>query len=398
MFLGRYAASRSAFWLDSSLVVDGYSRFSFLGDTAGPLSEVLSYRLADGAVKVTATERTSWEHGSIFDVLERRLAARQVEGAGELPFDLAGGYVGYFGYELKADCGASNRHQAQTPDAVWMLADRLIVIDHAEDSTYLVALSTADAESVRQARTWLAETAAVLAILPPAEPPAPGAGWSCGDVAGRLARPEGDYLTDVTECQRQLRAGESYEICLTNQVQLPAGPDLLTDYRRLRRIIPAPYAAYLRCGELAVACSSPERFLRIDRSRVVESKPIKGTAPRSADLVEDEQRRVSLQRCAKTRAENLMIVDLLRNDLGRVSETGSICVPGYLETETYATVHQLVSTIRGTLRHEVSAIGCARACFPGWSSRIESQRVRHESPTRWWASRMRNGRPARARW
>ena len=279
MFLGRYAASRSAFWLDSSLVVDGYSRFSFLGDTAGPLSEVLSYRLADGAVKVTATERTSWEHGSIFDVLERRLAARQVEGAGELPFDLAGGYVGYFGYELKADCGASNRHQAQTPDAVWMLADRLIVIDHAEDSTYLVALSTADAESVRQARTWLAETAAVLAILPPAEPPAPGAGWSCGDVAGRLARPEGDYLTDVTECQRQLRAGESYEICLTNQVQLPAGPDLLTDYRRLRRINPAPYAAYLRCGELAVACSSPERFLRIDRSRVVESKPIKGTAP-----------------------------------------------------------------------------------------------------------------------
>jgi anthranilate/para-aminobenzoate synthase component I len=181
-------------------------------------------------------------------------------------------------------------------------------------------------------------------------------------------------------------------------VSLPAGPDLLTDYRRLRRIIPAPYAAYLRCGELAVACSSPERFLRIDRSRVVESKPIKGTAPRSADLVEDEQRRVSLQRCAKTRAENLMIVDLLRNDLGRVSETGSICVPGYLETETYATVHQLVSTIRGTLRHEVSAIGCARACFPGWSSRIESQRVRHESPTRWWASRMRNGRPARARW
>jgi len=182
-----------------------------------------------------------------------------------------------------------------------------------------------------------------------------------------LVRPEADYLMDVAQCQRQLRAGESYEICLTNRLRLPAGADPLADYRRLRRINPAPYAAYLRFGELAVACSSPERFLRIDRDRRVESKPIKGTASHSADPVEDEQRRASLQRCAKTRAENLMIVDLLRNDLGRVSETGSVCVPSYLATETYATVHQLVSTIQGTLRPEVSAIGRARVCFPGGS-------------------------------
>lgn len=150
VFVGRYAASRYAFWLDSSLVVDGYSRFSFLGDASGPLSEVLSYRITDGAVAVTASGRTHWERGSIFDVLQRRLAVRRLEGAEELPCDLAGGYVGYFGYEMKADCGATNRHQARTPDAVWMLADRLIVIDHAEQVTYLAALSTADAESARQ--------------------------------------------------------------------------------------------------------------------------------------------------------------------------------------------------------------------------------------------------------
>ncbi|MGH3697454.1 MAG: aminodeoxychorismate synthase component I [Pseudonocardiaceae bacterium] len=368
VFLGLYAASRYAFWLDSSLVVEGYSRFSFLGDASGPLSEVLSYRLADRAVAVTAAGRqATWERGSIFDVLERRLAARAVEGAEELPFDLAGGYVGYFGYECKADCGAINRHQAQTPDAIWMLADRLIVIDHAWDATYLVALSTADGASVGQAVTWLAQTEALLAILPPAEPPTPGPGWSAGDVTRWLVRAEGDYLADVVECQRQLRAGESYEICLTNRLRLPAGPDLLADYRRLRRINPAPYAAYLRFGELVLACSSPERFLRVDRSRGVESKPIKGTAPRGADPVEDEQRRASLQRCAKTRAENLMIVDLLRNDLGRVCEAGSVGVPSYLATETYATVHQLVSTVRGTLRPEVSAVRCAQACFPGGS-------------------------------
>jgi para-aminobenzoate synthetase len=367
VFLGLYAASRYTFWLDSSLVVEGCSRFSFLGDASGPLSEVLSYRLADGAVAITASGRTHRERGSIFDVLERRLAARPVEGADELPFDLAGGYVGYFGYELKADCGATNRHQARTPDAVWVFADRLIVIDHAEDATYLVALSTADTESVRQAGTWLTQTEAMLAVLPPAEPLAPGAGAWDADVARWLVCPDGDYLADVAECQRQLRAGESYEICLTNRLQLPAGPDLLTDYRRLRRMNPAPYAAYLRLGDLRVACSSPERFLRVNRDRRVESKPIKGTAPRSANPVEDEQRRASLQRCAKARAENLMIVDLLRNDLGRVSETGSVWVPSYLATETYATVHQLVSTVRGILRPEVSAVRCAQACFPGGS-------------------------------
>ncbi len=370
VFMGLHAASRYAFWLDSSQVVDGYSRFSFLGDASGPLSEVLSYRLADGAVTVTATGRPpSWEDGSIFDVLERRLADRPVDGGEELPFDLAGGYVGYFGYELKADCGAANRHQAQTPDAVWMLADRLVVIDHAEGATYLVALSTADAESVLQAGTWLAQTEAVLAVLPPAEPPmpVPSPPWPDGDPERWLVRARRDYLADVAECQRQLRAGESYEICLTNRLRLPAGPDPLTGYRRLRRINPAPYAAYLHFGELAVACSSPERFLRVDRSRVVESKPIKGTAPRGTDPVEDEELRASLARSAKNRAENLMIVDLLRNDLGRVCETGSVCVPTYLATETYATVHQLVSTVRGTLRREVTAVRCAQACFPGGS-------------------------------
>lgn len=172
----------------------------------------------------------------------------------------------YFGYELKADWSATNRHQARTPDAGWVLADRLIVIDHPEDTTYLVALSTADTESARQAGMWLTRTEATLAVLPPAEPQPPGTGAWDGDVGRWLVRPESDYLADVAECQRQLRAGESYEICLTNRLQLPSGPDLLTDYRRLRRINPAPYAAYLRFGDLTVACSSSERFLRVDRN------------------------------------------------------------------------------------------------------------------------------------
>jgi para-aminobenzoate synthetase len=160
---------------------------------------------------------------------------------------------------------------------------------------------------------------------------------------------------------------ESYEICLTNAARLPAAGSGLGLYRRLRRLNPAPYAAYLRLGGVEVACSSPERFLRIDRHRTAEARPVKGTAPRGRTPAQDARLRDALASGAKTRAENLMIVDLLRNDLGRVCEPGSVHVPELMVTETYATVHQLVSTVRGTLRPDVDAVGCVRACFPGGS-------------------------------
>ncbi|MFB6894728.1 aminodeoxychorismate synthase component I, partial [Kitasatospora sp. NPDC056327] len=364
-----FGLSEYAFWLDSSRVERGLSRFSFLGDASGPLSEVLTYRLADRAVRVRNAAGTHREPGGIFDVLERRLAERRLSDPG-LPFDFTGGYVGYFGYELKGDLGSGNRHRAETPDAAWMFADRLIAVDHEREVTHVVALHRGDPETVRSARKWLDSTAATLAALPGG----PGAARAAADQADDgadpapwLAREPEGYLRDIEACREELVAGESYEICLTNKVRIPFDGDDLTYYRRLRASNPAPYAALLRLGEVTVLSASPERFLRIGADRVVETKPIKGTAPRSADPVRDAQLAAELAGSAKTRAENLMIVDLLRNDLGRVCEIGRVEVPRFMAVESYATVHQLVSTVRGLLRPGVGAVEAVRHCFPGGS-------------------------------
>ncbi|HEX2298697.1 MAG TPA: aminodeoxychorismate synthase component I [Pseudonocardiaceae bacterium] len=371
-FVALHAMSTRAFWLDSARIEPGLSRFSFLGDADGPEGEMLTFRVGDESVTVTPAEGVPYsEPGNIFDVLGRRLH-RTVRGADQLPFDLTGGYVGYFGYELKAACGAAIVHRADTPDAVWLRADRFVVVDHLELRSYVVAVVSPDAADA--ALRWIERTTATLCALPhPASdqpvPPSLSAHRPVEglDISRWLVRPREQYLADIAEAQRRLRAGESYEICLTNTLRLPAPEDDLEFYRRLRRLNPAPYSALLRFGELTVCCSSPERFLHIGEDRTVESKPIKGTTGRSTDPELDEQLRRSLQDDRKTRAENLMIVDLLRNDLGRVSEVGSVTVPTFMATESYATVHQLVSTIRATLRADVTALDCVRACFPGGS-------------------------------
>ncbi|MGI5500740.1 aminodeoxychorismate synthase component I [Lentzea sp. CA-135723] len=363
IFLSLFGDSEHCFWLDSSRVERGLSRFSFLGDTSGPLSEVVTYRTGSGAVQVRDAHGVRDVPGNVFDFLEQRLRERRIPET-SLPFDLTGGYVGYFGYELRAECGAPVRHRAETPDAAWMFADRIVAVDHQEGLTYLVAVHSAATRDDAQA--WVDRTATVLsglrpAVVPVAEPAPPA------DAEEFLVRGQDQYLADIEECQRQLRLGESYEICLTNKLHLPFRDDDTEFYLRLRRSNPAPYAALLRLGDVSVFCSSPERFLRIERDRSVTSKPIKGTAPRDADPVRDAEIAATLASSAKTQAENLMIVDLLRNDLGRVCEVGSIDVDPYLAVESYQTVHQLVSTVHGRLKDDVSAMDCVRQCFPGGS-------------------------------
>ncbi|HWU20635.1 MAG TPA: anthranilate synthase component I family protein [Nocardioides sp.] len=179
------------------------------------------------------------------------------------------------------------------------------------------------------------------------------------------------YREAFARVQEQLHAGNSYEVNLTHRIETSSEVDPATAYRRLRELNPAPYAGFLQHdlpGARAwLLSSSPERYALIGADRTIETKPIKGTTPRGSTPEEDEAARRHLATDPKFRAENLMIVDLLRNDLATVCEVGSVTVPGLMQVESYAAVHQLVSTVRGRLRGEVSTVHALRNLFPAGS-------------------------------
>jgi para-aminobenzoate synthetase len=303
-------------------------------------------------------------HESVLDYCRRELARLRAD-APELPFDFTCGFAGYFGYELKAELGGELVHRSPLPDATLLFCDRVIAFDHHKQRVHLVAL--ADAGGAPAAEAWLTATEAELETItrrpPLTAPPRPA------DAALLFSARESReaYLANVAACKHAIFEGESYEICLTTELHSNGAIEPLAAYRALRARNPAPHAALLRLGDLSVLSSSPERFLRVDRERVVESKPIKGTAPRAAHPVEDAYRGAALRDDEKSRAENLMIVDLVRNDLGRVCQLGSVGVPVLMAVESYATVHQLVTTVRGVLRDDATAIDCILAAFPGGS-------------------------------
>ncbi len=357
-------------------------------------------------------------------MLDRELAARAIATPEGPARGLLSGFVGYLGYECKADCGSPNAHRSDVPDAVMMLATRVVAVDHVHGLTHLIALCR---EGEGEGYLWLeqAEAAVRETLAAPGDsdigvaPGAPGPGGAAAPgspgpgraaapgssglgvgaapgssglgvgaapagsgvghdatstsaaddpVSFRCGRGREQYLADILRCQAELAAGESYEVCLTDQISTDASPPPFELYRTLRRSNPAPFAAYLRLGgELAVLSSSPERFLSVDRDRVVQARPIKGTAPRAEEPSRDEALREELLRDEKTFAEHLMIVDLLRNDLGRVCSLDSVGVPELMIVESYRTVHQMISTVTGTLERARTPVECVRACFPGGS-------------------------------
>ncbi|MEY9875678.1 para-aminobenzoate synthetase [Streptacidiphilus sp. MAP12-33] len=350
-----------AFWLDSSRH-DSRGRFSIMGDASGPLARVATADVASGTVTVQSGAAVEVVQVPFLDFLEQDLASLAVE-VPALPCDFTLGWTGYLGYEIKAECGGDIAHRSEEPDAVMVFADRALVFDHETGTTHLLAL--AEAGDTRSAQAWLTTTGQRLdeaRPLPaaPVEPPAAFARM-------HLRHERDAYLRLIAECQEEIAAGESYEICLTNMAEAVGTLDPWQGYRYLRRASPAPFGALLQFGEVSVLSTSPERFLRITADGHAESKPIKGTRPRGATAEEDAALVEDLRTDRKDRAENLMIVDLVRNDLGRCARIGSVRADDIFTVETYATVHQLVSKVTARLRPEVTAVPCLRAAFPGGS-------------------------------
>lgn len=360
-----FAGQDGAFWLDSSMIVDGLSRFSILGGM-GPHGEWVTADANCGARVRHSDGTVTHLDQSIFDYLGEQTAERAVTGFdSDCEFTL--GYVGYLGYEMKAECGGDAVHQSDLPDAGLVFCDRAVVIDHQLDETWLLALSDQETGDEAEATSWLnqAEKAVRSSLNTPRAEREPNLPVQETHVVPRESPHK--YCDNIQQCLKEICAGETYEVCLTTTMTITANIDTLKTYRDLRRRNPAPYSALLQLPGVDILSASPERFVKISADRTVEAKPIKGTRRRGRTSDEDAKLADDLRTAVKDRAENLMIVDLLRNDLGKVSVVGSVHVPKAFAVETYATVHQLVSTVRARLRDDVTPAECVRAVFPGGS-------------------------------
>ncbi|MER7608988.1 anthranilate synthase component I family protein [Nocardioides sp. NPDC127503] len=240
-------------------------------------------------------------------------------------------WVGYFGYACRPDLPARISHTGDPAmsDAIWM--------------------RTRHSSPIGQPPAHLARTTTRFH---------PASSVNTTPIA---------YTRAFDEVQRELLAGNTYEVNLTHRIEVQNTIDPAVAYLRLRELNPAPYAGFIQHHDFRLLSSSPERYARIDRHRMIETRPIKGTTPRGKDVEEDEALREDLASNPRFRAENLMIVDLLRNDLGMVCDPGTVSVPSLMEVESYASVHQLVTTVRGRLRDDVTGIEALRALFPAGS-------------------------------
>ncbi|QKJ19382.1 anthranilate synthase component I family protein [Microbacterium hominis] len=321
VFLALFADARHAFWLD-----------------AGPAA-AQGWSWTGAGTRADRRDVTRTE----LDPTTRELPAQ----AG--PF--AGGWVGWTGYDAAAErAGAPAVHDAAAPADAWMRVDLFIAFDHGSRAAWAIGPRTAADELARAASRVTAP-----GVLAPPDP-----------LVANCRHAPAEYAALIERCRDAIREGDAYQLCLTTRFEVSGAVDVVAAYRRLRAATPAHHGGLIVAAGVALASASPERFLEA-REGVVRTRPIKGTRPRGIDPAHDAALAEQLRASDKERAENVMIVDLMRNDLSRVCETGSVAVERLLEIESYPAVHQLVSTVSGRLRDGVRVADLLAAAFPAGS-------------------------------
>ncbi|MEO6421472.1 MAG: aminodeoxychorismate synthase component I [Candidatus Nitrotoga sp.] len=336
-----------AVWLDSG----GRGRYDIL--CAQPTATLVTHGSYTEITNATGVQRSAVDP---FDLLRQQLGA-PVAAIPGIPF--MGGALGYWGYDLSRRLFTLPTQAQDTehlPDMMVGIYDWAIVLDHQQKSTHLV--------SQQREHTTVQVLPQILARLQQNDS-APQENFKVhSHIQSNFTR--AGYQSAFDAVQRYLREGDCYQVNLAQRYAARASGDALQAYLELRRLSPAPYSAFLNFPDAQILCASPERFLLVQQGHV-ETNPIKGTRPRLNNPREDTKMAHELAHSDKDRAENLMIVDLLRNDLGKSCASGSVQVPKLFELESFAQVHHLVSTVTGQLAPGRDALALLRDCFPGGS-------------------------------
>lgn len=343
------------------------ARYSFVA-----VRPFLTFRSAGSRCEITThvpEAKSQFQYGNPWHLLDSLMARCEMLDEIDLPFPL-GGCFGYWGYELKnfvePKLARRAHNDLELPDCHVGFYDSLVAFDHHLGKSWIIATGlrpdgTRDAQFARQQlEFWqrhLAAPESDSTSYPNVVAGAPG-------VASNFSRAE--FLTAVQRAQDYIRRGHIYQVNLSHRFAADWEASGWQLFQRLLEVSPAPFAAYLDCGDFQIASASPESFLHLSGANI-QTRPIKGTRPRSADATRDAQLTYELQTSAKELAELVMITDLLRNDLGKVCEFGTVRVPELFRLERYAHVQHLVSTVAGRLRPEVTHFAALASCFPGGS-------------------------------
>ena len=354
------------FFLDSGMDRQKLGRYSFLGS-----DPFLVLRSKADRIQIIEMGHVKEFKGNPFLALKELLNKFKIEGLEtHLPFTC--GAVGYFSYDLcrhLENVPSRALDDISIPDLYISFYDRSIIFDHLRGKVFIASCGFPESEKDKRVARAVARMDSLKKRLKRAGSLRPNdriIRAPSKDLDLRSNFTKSDYIATIIKAKEHIARGDIYQVNLSQRFSCDIDILPRSLFERLREINPAPFSAFLDMGEVKIASSSPERFL-LKRGLNIHTRPIKGTRPRGADPADDERMRIELLASVKDRAEHVMIVDLERNDLGRICQYDSVIPTEFITLEQYSTVFHLTSTVSGVLRQDVDAVDCMMNCFPGGS-------------------------------